>query len=306
MSTPDAKPVEQKPRLTPLVSNETLTRVERMRLCPNRRLTNRTRGEHASGTGGASIDFADYRDYVPGDDIRYVDWNIFARLQRPYLKQYAHEEELHVVILIDASSSMISEEKFDRARELAAAFSTMALFGTERLSIYSGGESGSRMKSLTGAAGRPATRRVYPFLEQLEPGGDSAIEESVETALRLHRGRGIAILLSDFLTTGDLTRPLNLLNSAGLEIFAIQMLGPLEIKPELNGDVRLVDCETRQTLDVSSARELLDIYQEQRHALQNRLAGLCRRRNGRFESVSSGESLESILFDRLLRRGWIR
>ena len=97
-----------RPQLTPLLSNETLARVERLRLHPNRRLTNQTRGEHSVGTGGATIDFADYRDYVAGDDIRYVDWNIFARLQRPYLKLYSHEEELHVVIILDASASMAS------------------------------------------------------------------------------------------------------------------------------------------------------------------------------------------------------
>jgi uncharacterized protein (DUF58 family) len=297
---------ETRPQLTSLLSNETLARVERMRLRPNRRLTNRTRGEHAVGTGGASIDFSDYRDYVAGDDIRYVDWNIFARLQRPYLKLYAHEEELHVVVLLDASSSMIPEAKFDRVRQLAAAFSTMALLGTERLSVFAGSNSGGRPAMLTGCSGRPSVRTVFEFLEGLEPGGNSTIDESIAVALRLHRGRGIAIVLSDFLTTGDISRSFNLLNSAGLEIFAVQVLGPNEIAPDVTGDVRLVDSETGRTLDVSSARELLDIYHEHRSTQQAHLASQCRRRNGRFESVSSDETLEGVLFETLLRRGWIR
>ena len=113
-------------------------------------------------------------------------------------------------------------------------------------------------------------------------------------------------MLSDFLTTGDVSRSFNLLNSAGLEIFALQILGPNEIDPNVTGDVRLVDCETSQALDVSSARDLLDLYHEHRQKQQDWLASQCRRRNGRFESVSSGNSLESILFETLLRRGWVR
>ena len=159
---------------------------------------------------------------------------------------------------------------------------------------------------LTGCSGRPARRRVFEFLEGLEPGGDSPIDLSIAAALRRHRGRGIAIVLSDFLTTGDVSRSFNLLHSAGLEIFAVQILGPNEIAPDLTGDVRLVDCETGRTLDVSTARELVDIYHEHLTALQMHLATQCRRRNGRFESVSTDETLETILFDTLLRRGWIQ
>lgn len=293
-------------QLTPLMSNATLARVERMRLCPNRRLTNRARGEHAVGTGGASIDFADYRDYVAGDDIRYVDWNIFARLQKPYLKLYAHEEELHVVVIVDASLSMASEEKFERARQLAAAFSTMALMGTDRVSLYAGNPVNGAPSILKGCTGRPATQLVFDFLAGLEPGGRSTIEQSIEAALHIHRGRGVAIILSDFLTTGDVSRSFNLLHNTGLEVFAVQILGPDEVSPDLTGDVRLVDCETGLTLDVSSARELLDIYHEHRLTQQKHLASQCRRRNGRFESLCSDEALETILFERLLRRGWVR
>ena len=297
---------EKKPQLTSLMANETLARVERMRLHPNRRRTNRTRGEHLSGKGGASVDFVDYRDYVAGDDIRNVDWNIFARLQRPYLKLYAHEEEMHVVVLLDCSSSMKHEQKFERARQLASAFAVMGLHGGERVSLYACYQAGASPIMLTGQQGRPNMRRIFAFLEGLQPGGDSAIEDSVDSVLRLHRGRGIAVVLSDFLTFGDVSRSFNLLHSAGLEIFGIQLLGPSEISPDLTGDLRFVDCETGLTLDVSSARELLGLYQEHRIALQEYLETQCRRRDGRFLSLSADELLEPILNETLLRKGWIR
>lgn len=294
------------PQLTTLFSNRTLSRVERMRLQPNRRRTNRSRGEHTSGKGGTSIQFTDYRDYVAGDDIRYVDWNIFARLHRPYLKLYAHEEELHVAILLDASSSMRFEGKFDRARQLAAAFAVMGLMGNERVSLFAIGSTSGGVQMVKRMSGRPSLRRVFTFLEGLTPGGDAGIEQAIDQMLKIHTGRGIAVVLSDFLTFGNVTRSFNMLHGAGLELFALQLLGPSEISPELTGDVRFVDSELGRTLDVSSARELLGLYHEHRLALESHLAGECRRRNGRFESLNAQDTLDSVLFETLLRKGWVR
>src|SRR3569832_1411915 len=109
-------------QFTSLLDNSVLGRVERMRLLPMRRLTNRSRGEHLAGKGGTSTEFNDYRDYSAGDDMRYIDWNIFSRLNRPYVKLYRHEEEMHVVIIVDTSTSMMFQDKFERAKQLAAAF----------------------------------------------------------------------------------------------------------------------------------------------------------------------------------------
>ena len=133
--------------------------------------------------------------------------------------------------------------------------------------------------------------------------GDFPIDLAVEAALRRHRGRGIVVLLSDFLTFGDLERPLNMLFSAGLEVFAVQILAPSELNPEVSGDIRLVDCESGHTVDVSSAGDLLGIYQEHRLALEEELGILCRQRSGRFLSISSRDPLEWVLFDLLRRKG---
>src|SRR6476659_5716599 len=128
--------MESSKQFTSLLDNTVLGKVERMRLLPMRRLTNRSRGEHLAGKGGTSTEFNDYRDYSAGDDMRYIDWNIFSRLNRPYVKLYRHEEEMHVVILIDASSSMEYEDKFEKAKQLAACFAIMGLMNSEKVSIY--------------------------------------------------------------------------------------------------------------------------------------------------------------------------
>lgn len=293
-------------QLSSLLDNRTLARLERLRLNPTRRLTNRSQGEHLSGKGGTSTEFSDYRDYVAGDDVRYVDWNIFARLNRPYVKQYQYEEELHVVLLIDASTSMLFDGKFYRAMQLAAAFGMMGLLGVEKLSAYSCHHQGKDPKLLPPCTGRKSLRSLLSFLEGLEGGGDFPIDLAVEAVLRRHRGRGIAILLSDFLTFGDLERPLNLLFSAGLEVFAVQILSPVELNPEVTGDLRFIDSETQETLDISSAGELLGLYHDHRRTMEAQLAAMCRQRSGKFLAISSSDSLESVLFDQLRRRGWVR
>lgn len=291
---------------TPLFDNKTLSMLERMRLNPTRRLTNRSQGEHLTGKGGSSTEFSDYRNYVAGDDVRYIDWNIFSRLNRPFMKQYQHEEEMHVVIILDASSSMDYEDKFERGKQLAAAFGVMGLLNFEKVSVYACNQRGGRPAQFPPSSGRVSMKRLFDFLTALEPGGDEPVEQAVEDVLRTHRGRGIAVILSDFESFGDLQRPLNLLFSAGLEIFGVQILAPSEVNPEINGDLRLVDSETGQTLDISSAGDLLGLYHEHRAMLEDHLSTLCRQRSGRFLSVNSGDSLEHVLFDQLRRKGWVR
>ena len=293
-------------QLTTLFDNTILNRVERMRLNPRRRLTNRSRGEHLAGKGGSSTDFADYRDYAAGDDIRNVDWNIFARLQRPYVKQFLHEEELHVVLLVDASTSMVFDDKLQKAKQLAAAFGIMGLLNVEKVSVFVGHQVADQSFMLPPGTGRPRIRQLLDFLEKTEGGGAVPIEDTINTMLKFHRGRGIAVILSDFLTFTDLSKSLNMLFSNGLEIWGLQILGASEIEPDVQGDLRFVDSETGGTLDITNAGELLNIYHSQRLALQEVIDGQCRRRNGRFLSIDTSESLETILFDRLCRQGWVQ
>ena len=293
-------------QFTSLLSNDVLARVERLRINPHRRRTNHSRGEHQFGKGGTSTEFADYRDYVPGDDVRYVDWNIFARTNEPFLKQFKQEQEMHVMLLVDGSRSMQFEGKFDLARRLAAAFGVMALTGGERVSAYGCSDRSEKVALLPPCRGRSSLRKLLSFLEGLSGGGDFPIESAVEEALKRHTGKGVCVVVSDFLTSGDLTRAFNRLHSAGLEIFALQILGPSEIEPDLTGDLRFVDSETRRTLDVSSVGELLELYHDHRRGLSDHVGNLSRQRSGRFLSLNSEDEVESVLFEQLLRQGWIR
>jgi uncharacterized protein (DUF58 family) len=284
-------------RITSLLTNGQLERLARLRLGGSRRLTNRGRGEHLARKGGTSTEFCDYRDYVPGDDTRFVDWNIFSRLHRPYLKVFHQEEEMHALLLVDATDSMRFEGKLDRAKALAAAFGALALRNGERVSVCGLRGGAAIGERLPPSAGRANLGKLFAFLERFQPGGNAPLEIGIEEALKRHTGRGVAVVLSDFLTSGDMKRAFNRLHDAGMEIFALQILGPGEIDPTLQGDLRLVDSENGQTLDLTSSPDLIALYQEYRAAHERELSLLCQQRNGRFLSTNAAEPLDSLLFD---------
>ena len=294
------------PQLTTLLPNDLLARLERLRVNPRRKKTNRSHGEHLSGKGGTSIDFSDYRDYVAGDDLRYVDWNIFSRLNQPYLKLFAHEEEMQVPILLDASSSMNFEGKFELARQIAAVFGMASLTSVEKVSVYSCSQAGKPPAVFPATRGRASVRRFLSFLEGLTPGGEFPVDQAIEDVLQRRRGKGVVVVISDFLTFGDVGRAFNLLHGSGLEIFAIQILGPSERNPELTGDFRFVDSESGSTLDISSVGELLGLYQAHRQALEDHLSKESQKREGRFLSLTSDQSIKNVVFDELIRKGWLK
>ena len=293
-------------RITALLSNAALARLDRLRLQPRRRLTEKRRGEHLSGRSGSSNEFSDYRDYVAGDDVRFLDWNILARLHRPYMKLYLEEQELHVAIVIDASTSMNTDGKLVHACRLAAALAVVALGGGERVSLHVFHGQAAAPVEMGPLRGRAARTGLFAFLERVEGGGDAGIDKAVDRFLARQHSRGVVVLLSDFFTRGDLTRVFNGLFSAGREVWAIQVTGPSEQMPELAGDARLVDCETEAVLDVSITAELLHLYHDYRLGLERNLEALARSRGGRFVSVSTEDEVEWILFDLMRRRGWLR
>lgn len=289
-----------------LLGPSTLRRLAARRIVARRRFTNRHQGANLAGRGGSSTEFSDYRDYSPGDDPRFVDWNVFARLRRPYLKLYRVEEEMHVVVLIDGSGSMATEAKLERAREIAAAFGVLALGGGERLSAWSFHAQAHAPLALRARRGRTGVPHLLRFLDAIEAGGDCPVESGIERILAHHRGRGIALVVSDFLTAGDLTRPLNALHASGLEPLGVQLLGPSELEPDVGRDVRLVDVETGARLDVSSVPELLGIYRDTRDAHTAEIRAMFEGRGGRFFRAASTESVDDIVLREMVRRGWIR
>ncbi len=279
--------------------------LERLRLIPRVLRTATTRGDRLSGKGGASTDFADYRDYVAGDDLRAVDWNAFMRLRRPYLKTYRREEDRHLVIIIDASRSMGFEGKLALARNLASALAVPALAGSDRVSVWApGAVPGDRL--VGPVRGRAALGRVLEAIARLgEDAVGMPLAEAVASVCARHAGRGAALLLSDFLVAGDVRRSLGRLANRGLEILGMQILAPSELDPDLEGDLRLVDSETQESVDLSQSGDALALYHEHRQRWCAEIASWVVASGGRIATCCSSDQAQELVMVRLRRQGWL-
>lgn len=289
-----------------LLSAELLRRLEQFQLLARRRAKSSARGERRSRARGHSVEFADYRPYVAGDDLRYLDWNLYGRLERLFLKLYEEERELPVLILLDASESMAFGEpvKFDFVRKVAAATGYVALCGFDRVSVRvfpeHEGEAPVR-RGLRLVRGRQSARFFFDLLGQLMPGGAADFNAALRRAALEARQTGTVIVLSDFLDPAGYEEGLKALVTRGFEVHAIQVLAPEELAPTTHGDLRLVDAETGGTLEVTYGRFRLRAYQQTVAAYVQRLREFCAARGVSFFSVSSASPLEELLLSQLRR-----
>ena len=291
-----------------------------LQFVPPRRRPGTTTGERRSPRRGRSVEFADYRDYTPGDDPRRVDWNIYARLERPYIKLYEDEQDLTVHVLLDVSPSMQWREenapvsgKWDRAMQLAAAMCYIALSSGDRLILET--NSRARFGPKRGVA---ATSGVIEFIDRESLPADVAdgrLPVTRQTALlslnnwwkryALDARPGLCIVISDLFDSDGYADGLNALGSSRLDVNVLHTLSPEEIDPEIAGDLRLRDIESAATQDVSLDDAALSQYRQRLTAWTGEIAEFCHRRGGKYHVVDTSESLEKIVLRDLRRDGWL-
>jgi uncharacterized protein (DUF58 family) len=273
-----------------------LHRLERLAIVNRQPLQGPTAGPRRSPRHGASVEFADYRTYVPGDDFRRVDWNAFARLDRLFLRLYRAEEITVVTILLDHSGSMRFGEptKALTAGRLAALLSYVALHNYDTVAVAGWGEKIDRF--VPAQSGKTAVPRVWRAISDLMQGASGTTVPTTDFAsLRrfgsYRRGPGIAIVLSDFLTDSDWRGGLRSLRAAGQEVTAIQILAPEELDPQLRGDWKLVDAETGAQAEVTISPRLLHRYAETLESHTAAISDFCRREGIGFVRLSSDVDL---------------
>jgi uncharacterized protein (DUF58 family) len=299
----------------PLLTAELLRRLEQFQLLAARRAKSSAKGERRSRARGQSVEFADYRTYVHGDDFRYLDWNLYGRLERLFLKLYEEERELPVRIFLDASESMTFGEprKFDFARQVAAAVGYVALCGFDRVSVIpfpalSANGQVERQVSTAELAARGALRTVrgkksaIPFFQNLNAltaGGAANLNEALRRGALEARQTGLAVVLSDFLDPAGYEPGFAALVGRGFQVDLVQILAPEELSPTAFGDLRLVDSETGATQEVTFGRYRLKAYQQTVQNYLQRLREYCQARGINFFSVSSSTSLQELLLKQL-------
>ncbi len=263
-------------------------------------------GERLSKRRGESVEFADYRNYVSGDDLRFLDWNIYARLEKLFLKLFLQEEDLHVNVIIDASKSMDWGEpsKSLYTRRIAAAIAYIGLINYDRVSLYA--YANGLQHELAGVRGRRLMFKIIEFLSRIEYDSTTDLPKATKQFAARHPQSGILIVISDFLDKSGYEDGFRYLLSRPYDVYAMQVLSPDEIDPPLTGDLRLTDIEDDDAAEVTVSRALLNRYQ---HNLQEYCGGLkeyCTRRGINYLFTSTAVPFDQIILSYFRKRGLVK
>lgn len=284
------------PETSALLDPDFLRRLERLSLISRRLFSGLMRGERRSPRRGSSPEFKDFREYSPGDDLRRVDWNSYARLDRLYLKTFVEEQDLFVYILFDVSASMRfgSPSKLDYARQLAAALGYVALCGGDQVGF--GAFSEGLSAALRLRRGRALGPQVLHWIASCDLQGKTELVRSLkEYALRI-RVPGLAVVISDLLAAGY-QDALRALINRGCQIVLLHILEPSELHPELVGDLRLTDVETGEVREVTISRTALNQYRSALDAYIADITSFCSRHGITYVRITTDQDLEDVVLN---------
>lgn len=305
-----------------------MARLDAMDLRSRKLFAGRLQGERRSKRRGQSVEFDDFRNYTPGDDLRYIDWNIYARLDRFFIKLFLEEEDLALHVVLDASASMDTGDpnKLTFAGKLAMALAYLGLVNQNRVGLSVFGVPGAAgLARLPETRGRRQVRRLADFLIQEAyaprrgqainagpPGPMGDFNAALRTIAQHRVGKGVIVLLSDFLIAEGYEPGLNALATAGgYDTYCLQVLSPQEAEPEkaaeagLAGDLRLTDIETGRSAEVTVTAELIKRYKHRLASYTETLSGYCRARQMAHLILRSDADPQRVVLDTLRRAGML-
>ncbi len=289
-----------------LLSPQLLARLERLELVSRKIFRGRMKGERRSRRKGQSVEFADFRNYVPGDDLRFIDWNTYARLDRLFLKLFLEEEDLHFYALIDASTSMDFGDptKLEYAKQLAAALGFVGLVRGDRVRIETLGQAAGAASPVH--RGRRSLWRMLDHLEGVHPGESAPLAEGVKSFCLRNSGKGIVVLISDLMDKQGYEGALRYLLAQHMDIYVVQVLSAEEMEPELQGDLRLIDSEDGDAAEVTVSGPLMKRYRETLTAFVGGAKEFCSRRGITYLLARNEVAVEDLVTGYLRQRGLVR
>ncbi|MGC6550609.1 MAG: DUF58 domain-containing protein [Rubripirellula sp.] len=282
-----------------------LARLERLELASRKIFRGQLKGERRSRRRGQSVEFDDFRTYVPGDDLRLIDWNLFARLDQLFLKLFQEEEDRHFFALIDSSRSMQFGEpsKLLVAKQLAAALGYVGLCRSDRVCVQALGHEGRKAPVLRS---RSSLWRMLKYLESLEDRGQTSLSEGVRDFSMQHTGTGIVVLISDFLDKEGFESALRMLVNRRMDVYVMHLLAEEELDPVLRGDRRLIDCEDGDVSEITINQYAIDKYKSNVSEFIESLKSFCARRSIAYVPISTEMPLEHMVTNYLRQRGVVR
>ena len=296
-------------RVDDLIDSRLMAKLDQVDVVSRKIFAGKLQGERRSKKRGVSVEFADYRHYVHGDDLRFVDWNIYARLDKLFLKMFLEEEDLALLIAIDCSTSMDwgNPSKFIFCQRLAMALGYIGLANHNRVTLYGFNRDG--ILPLPNLRGTRRTRELGRWLLDLNAAGSSGFDDAMRTIALSRQGKGVMVILSDFMFKEGYEKGLRYLAGGGFDTFCMQVLSPEEIDPAtkgLAGDLRLTDIEDDDTAEVTISGALLKRYKENLNAYCGRLREFAVRRGMYHLTIDTATDLATLLLEYLRRRGLLK
>ena len=289
------------------INEEFLQQVEALQVILKNNVAGLFGGNHQSKTYGSSCEFADYRDYIPGDDITKIDWNAYARFEKLYLKLYLDERQLHTRIYIDASRSMDygNCKKADVALKIAAALAYLSICEMDKVSIYYIKENKVH-EVINSIVGKEAFYNQINKLNEIEFTDDVDISEAIVNS-KIGMGDGYSIIISDFLTDADFTQAIDKLAEQRRDIFCVQVLSREELNPQFRGKMHLFDSENPQSFFRKKIdKDRVNAYKAALRFVVERIKNYCESRGGSYLLVPAHEKLFDVFFGNLVDLGVLK
>ena len=291
---------------TPLLDPEFLAKLEQLELISRKIFVGRMKGERRSKRRGSSVEFADHRNYSVGDDLRHIDWNVYGRLDKLFLKLFLEEEDLHVYTLLDTSLSMDFGDptKLRFGKQVAAALSFVGLVNHDRIVLDT--FSSNLDAGLSSIRGRSQMWRIVQHLDSLKASGSSDLTAAARTFAIKHPGKGIVVVISDFMDKNGYEDALRYLMARNMDIYVVHVLSREEVEPEIVGDLRLIDCEDSDEAEITVSAPLLKRYKETLDSYVGGFREWCTRRGIAYIFTTNQTPFDKLILNYLRERGLVK
>ena len=299
------RPSESRTSSSLLLDPGFMARLDQLDVMSRKMLAGKMKGERRSKRRGQSVEFADYRNYVIGDDLRFIDWNVYARLEKLFLKLFLEEEDLSLYVLVDVSKSCDYGDppKALYMKRVAAALGYIGLVNYNRVHVSAMADG---IVAETGAMrGRRRVAHMIDFVSRLTPTGTSNLADACRRFALSHRQKGVCVVLSDFFDKGGYENGLRYLSGGKYDLFVVQVLSPQEIDPAstLQGDLKLRDMEDDDMAEVSVTQPLIKQYKANLNAYCLALKDYVTRRGGTYLFTSTAVPFDTLVLNYLRERG---
>ncbi len=283
-----------------------LHKLEQLELVSKKIFVGRMKGERKSKRRGSSVEFADHRNYSVGDDLRHIDWNVYGRLDKLFLKLFLEEEDLHFYTMLDTSLSMDFGEptKLHYGKQVAAALAFIGLVNHDRVVLDTFGS--NLDVGLSSVRGRSQMHRVVGYLDKLGASGASDLTAAVKSFAIKHAGKGVVVLISDFLDKRGYEPALRYLLARNMDIYVIHVLSQEEVEPELAGDLRLVDAEDDDEAEITVSAPLIARYKANLNAFVGGMKEWCTQRGITYIFTTNHNPFDKLILNYLRERGLVR